>query len=92
MKKSKREELLEYIIRETLWMARRYADRRMSYATSMYNNAARIAQSLEILDKNPDGTWWAEDLDGISFSGLSEEEWEDLAKAKYGPFDYKEVL
>jgi hypothetical protein len=32
---------LERIVADTLWMARRYADGRQSYATGMYNDAAR---------------------------------------------------
>jgi hypothetical protein len=30
---------LKYIVEQTLWMARRYADGRMTYAVSMFNDA-----------------------------------------------------
>jgi len=86
MEKSLREQTLKYIIKNTLWMARRYADGRRSYATSMYNEAARMALSLGIINENdnPDGTWWAEDSDGLEFSGLNEEEYKQLLAAKGG--------
>lgn len=81
-KKTLREEQLESIIRNTLWMARRYADGRSTYAVSQYNSAARLAKELEILDIPPDKTWWAEDRMGKSFSGLTDAEWKELQKVK----------
>lgn len=36
------------IVKDTLWMAQRYADGRMTYAVEMYNAAARDARSLGI--------------------------------------------
>lgn len=83
MGKSNREELLERIIRDTLWMARRYADGRQSYATGMYNEAARLALKLDVIPvDNCDGTWWAEDSMGIRFSSLSDDEWKQMMDAK----------
>jgi hypothetical protein len=73
---------LEFIIEQTLWMARRYADRRMSYATCQYNDAARDALQLGILERNPDGTWWASDSMGREYAGLSEEEWAEVESVR----------
>lgn len=75
---------LERIVADTLWMARRYADGRQSYATGMYNDAARLALSIDVLGTPPDGTWWAEDAGGREFSRLSEEEWQQMKAAKEG--------
>lgn len=65
----------ESIIRDTLWMARRYADGRNTYAVSMYNRAARAAKTLGIIeDKDmPDG-YWALDGSGPEYDGLTKEE------------------
>ena len=48
MSKSKREKQLETIILDMWWMARRYADGRMSYAPSMYNDAIDLAVKLGV--------------------------------------------
>lgn len=71
-----RVEALESIIRDTLWMARRYAHGRQSYAVSMYNDAARAAVRLEVPLDWPDGSPFAidggrEGLGGPEMSGLS---------------------
>ena len=55
MSKTAREKQLESIIRDTLWMARRYADGRSTYAPDMYNRAADLAIQLGVVwkpDKN----------------------------------------
>ena len=39
---------LEEIIRNTLWMARRYADQRSTYAPSVVNISIQEAQALDI--------------------------------------------
>ena len=39
---------LRSIIRDTLWMARRYADGRQSYSVDMVNNSIDLAESLGI--------------------------------------------
>jgi hypothetical protein len=44
-----RENQLTHIIKETMWMARRYANGRMTYAPGMYNDAARIAIDLGVI-------------------------------------------
>ena len=77
-------DILESIIHDTLWMARRYAHGRMSYAVGMYNDAARKAKSLGIhgMDRDGDGSLFAIDgglVDGIgtpSMSGLSQDEYD----------------
>lgn len=72
---TQRERELEGIIRDTLWMARRYAHGRRSYAVGQYNDAARLARSLGVELNNSDGSIFAVDatrFDGMS--GLSEEE------------------
>lgn len=64
------------IIRETLWMARRYADGRGTYATSSYNDAARKALAAGIVEASSgkDEPIWASDLAGASYAGLSQGE------------------
>lgn len=44
-----REQILEKIIRDTLWMACRYAHGRQSYAVAMYNDAARAAVEANVV-------------------------------------------
>jgi len=59
-KRKTREELerenhaLRHIVRETIWMARRYADGRSTYAPSMVNEAITEALRLGI-QVDPDG-------------------------------------
>jgi hypothetical protein len=48
IRKSQREKKLESIIIDLYWMARRYADGRMSYAPSMCNDAIRLAIKLGV--------------------------------------------
>lgn len=43
-----REEQLEKIIVDTIWMARRYADGRMTYAVSMVNDSLALCKELGI--------------------------------------------
>ena len=50
------------IVRETLWMARRYVDGRMTYAVAAYNAAAMIAVGGGYAGpEGPDGTYLAGD-------------------------------
>jgi hypothetical protein len=42
-------EMLRSIIKETLWMARRYASGRQTYAPAMYNEAAKKAVELGVI-------------------------------------------
>jgi hypothetical protein len=70
-----REKQLEQIIRDTLWMARRYADGRQTYAVGMYNDAARIAINLGVVsyaDFGKEYTPWARDATPISANEESE--------------------
>lgn len=49
---------LEYIVKETLWMARRYAHNRRTYAPSIVNECVDIANkqlNLNILPDTVDG-------------------------------------
>lgn len=77
---------LEGIIRDTLWMARRYAHGRHSYAVGMYNAAARAALNLGIAGKESDGSVFAIDgglLDGVGspgMSGLSQDEYDSAVE------------
>jgi hypothetical protein len=50
-----REQQLIAIIKQTMWMARRYADGRMTYAPGMYNDAAELAVELGVLSVNDFG-------------------------------------
>lgn len=61
--KTQREIHLEYIIRQTIWMARRYADNRSTYATSMFNEARDLCIDLGIVGLKPDadGSIYARD-------------------------------
>lgn len=43
-----REKKLETIVRETLWMARRYADGRSTYAPKVVNECIHLARELGI--------------------------------------------
>lgn len=45
---SERESQMEYIIRETLWMARRYAHGRRTFAPSTVNECINLALKLGI--------------------------------------------
>jgi hypothetical protein len=59
---TKREEMLENIIRETMWMARRYAHGRSTYAPDQFNKALDQAIDLGLnipADKN--GKIYADD-------------------------------
>lgn len=70
---NERVSVLEAIIRDTLWMARRYAHGRMSYAVGMYNDAARKAIALGVAGKDGDGSHFAIDgaSDGVGSPGMS---------------------
>jgi len=75
------------IIRDTLWMAQRYANGRMSYAVGMYNDAARKAMEDGFVAADRDAVLWA--LDGMdrghgAYSSLSEQEFEDAHNYRDG--------
>ena len=55
---------LERISQDLHWMARRYADGRSIYATSLFNQRTRQLIEMDVLDLNHsggDGTVWASD-------------------------------
>lgn len=66
---------LRAIARDLHWMARRYADGRRSYATSLLNEHTRalLAQGVD-LNPTADGTIWARDADGRGCDHLTDEE------------------
>lgn len=63
MKASEREKILEQIIRDTLWMARRYANRRSTFTPSTVNESIDLAIKMGI-DIKPDT------VDGIEMYAL----------------------
>ena len=68
-------DVLEDIVRATLWMACRYAHGRQSYAVGMYNAAARKAEELGIAADKPGEPIFALDRSmSAEMSGLSMEE------------------
>jgi len=68
------EKLIE-IVRDFHWMARRYADDRMSYVTSLFNEHVRALQQMGIkLNPTGDETIWARDKMGSAYDGLPEDE------------------
>ena len=73
---------LESIVRDTLWMACRYAHGRQSYAVGMYNGAARKAEALGLVADKPAEPIFAMDY-GLTpeMAGLSPEENERAFKA-----------
>lgn len=61
--------------KDVAWMARRYADGRMTYATSTYNEAIRRALDCGVyLSLGGDGTVWARDGHGRKCDHLSDDE------------------
>ena len=73
--KVENEELKRFCV-DLQWMAKRYAEGRQTYAPSTVNNITRRLIEMG-LPLNPcgEGTVWARDGGGRSFSSLSEEEW-----------------
>lgn len=68
-------EALKSIASALHWMARRYADGRQSYVTSMFNELTRalLRRGVE-LNRTGDGTIWARDAMGRAYDGLTESE------------------
>lgn len=57
------------------WMARRYADNRTSYVTSLFNDITRELLSLGVkLNPTGDQIIWARDSMGNNFARISQEE------------------
>lgn len=66
---------LREVAKDLHWLARRYADGRSSYATSLHNDHTRTLLSLGVpLNPTGDGTLWARDRDGRAYDGLTDEE------------------
>ena len=73
-------ERLRKIVRDTMWMACRYAHGRQSYAVAMYNGAARDARALGVLDSRPASDEPVFAIDGSltpEMSGLTQAEFEE---------------
>ena len=72
----KQVERLKQIAVELHWMARRYADGRMTCAVLTLNECTRDLLAMGIKLKSPFGDQiiWARDGDGRRFDGLTEDE------------------
>lgn len=68
-----REQALMSIIRDTLWMACRYAHGRQSYAVGMYNEAARRAVALGAVEQGVE-TFALDGTLSAPLSGLTHQE------------------
>jgi len=63
------------LLQDLHWMARRYADNRISYVTDLFNTHTRTLLSLDVsLDATEDKIIWARDGLGRNYDGLSEQE------------------
>lgn len=78
--------LLESIVRDTLWMACRYAHGRSSYAVGMYNEAARRAVALGFLPYCDEPRFAIDGSLTAEMSGLTPEEF-DAALAGWAARD-----
>jgi hypothetical protein len=68
-------EMLRQVAMDLHWMARRYADGRQTYATSLFNDHTRALLKAGVkLNPTGDGTLWARDGAGRSCDHLSDEE------------------
>lgn len=65
---------LQKVIQDIHWMARRYADGRMSYSTKMFNDAIKKAMEYGVELRQTDGTLFARDGMGRAYDGLSDAE------------------
>lgn len=74
-------EQLEKIVRDTLWMAQRYADGRKSYAVGLYNDAARAALRLGVVRPSAD-TFAIDGMQTAGMSGLSPQEFAIAIEAR----------
>ena len=62
---------LAEIVRDFHWMARRYADNRQSYATSMFNEyTAHLIRAGLMLNPCGDDGLWARDQMGAQYEGV----------------------
>ena len=67
-------ELLENIVKDFHWMARRYTSGRQSYATGLFNDHTKALLEMGIELNDCDGTIWALDAQGRAFDGLTAEQ------------------
>lgn len=66
---------LRAIARDLHWMARRYADGRMTYATRLFNDHTRTLLALGVpLNPTGDSTVWARDGMGRAYDHLTDDE------------------
>ena len=66
-------QILRNICADLHWMARRYADGRSTYATSMVNEHVKTLLSMGVkLRPGADETIWASDGNGRRFDGLTD--------------------
>tara|TARA_Y100000310_G_C20249089_1_gene608239 strand:+ start:188 stop:442 length:255 start_codon:yes stop_codon:yes gene_type:complete len=64
-----------HILLDLQWMARRYADGRSSYVTSLYNDHIQYLLEQEIdLASHSHETLWAKDGMGRLYDGLTDEQ------------------
>lgn len=61
-------------LKEIMWMARRYADGRQTYAVGIYNEVVRKCLRLGIKLDPKDGIIWARDGGGRDFDGLTDKQ------------------
>ena len=64
--------VLRHDLEEVMWMARRYADVRHTYAVNMYNEVALNCLRIGIKLNTCDGIVWARDGSGREFDSLTE--------------------
>ena len=66
------------VLKDFQWMARRYADNRATYVTSLYNDHVKTLIKLGItLEDNTKETLWARDRDGRDYDHLTNEQAEE---------------
>jgi len=67
---------LTHITKDFHWMARRYADGRISYATSLFNDHVRalLKMGIDLKSTGVKESIWAKDGMGRVFDGLTDEE------------------
>lgn len=68
-------QILRIIAKDLHWMARRYADGRMTYAANTVNGHARALLAMGVeLNPTGDRTIWARDGMGRLYDGLTDDE------------------
>lgn len=64
--------IFKHVLDECLWMCRRYADYRSSFAPTIYNDAVKLLLKTDYKVYNVDGIIWARDAMGRDYDHLSE--------------------